>query len=64
MTESQRPEPPLSALEKEGLVQRFEYTWELAWKVLRDFMEHEGVRLETVTPRAVLREAMAEAVAT
>ncbi len=27
-------ERPLSQLEKEGLIQRFEYTWELAWKTL------------------------------
>ena len=24
-------------LEKEGLIQRFEYTQELAWKVIKDF---------------------------
>lgn len=52
-------ERPLSVLEREGLVQRFAYTWELAWKVLSDFLQAEGVVLETVTPRAVLRAALA-----
>jgi len=32
----------LSDLEKEGLVQRFEYTFELAWKTLKDFLESKG----------------------
>jgi len=27
---------------KEGLIQRFEYTHELAWNVLKDFFEHAG----------------------
>jgi nucleotidyltransferase substrate binding protein (TIGR01987 family) len=49
----------LSALEKEGLIQRFEYTWELAWKTLKDFLEAEGIILETVTPAATLKAAFA-----
>lgn len=28
---------------KEGLIQRFEYTHELAWNVLKDFLEDRGV---------------------
>jgi len=27
---------------KEGLIQRFEYTHELAWKVMKDFAEYQG----------------------
>lgn len=27
---------------KEGLIQRFEYTQELAWKVMKDFEEYQG----------------------
>lgn len=33
----------LDVLAKEGLVQRFEYTFELAWKTLKDYLESEGV---------------------
>ena len=45
----------LSVLEKEGLVQRFEYTFELSWKVLKDFLENKGVNVKF--PRDVLKEA-------
>ena len=47
----------LTQLEKEGVIQRFEYTWELAWKTLRDYLEYGGVILETVTPAAVIKAA-------
>ena len=50
-------EAPLTQLEKEGVIQRFEYTMELAWNVMKDYLEHQGVVLEQVTPRAVLRRA-------
>lgn len=49
----------LSQLEKEGVIQRFEYTWELAWKVLNDYLDSVGVVLETITPAAVIRAAFA-----
>ncbi len=48
-----------SALEQEGLIQRFEYTWELAWKVLKDYLDAQGVVLATVTPAAVIKAANA-----
>jgi nucleotidyltransferase substrate binding protein (TIGR01987 family) len=34
---------PLSELEEQGLIQAFEYTHELAWKTLKDFLESRGV---------------------
>ncbi len=34
----------LSRLESQGLIQGFEYTHELAWKTLKDFLEARGVR--------------------
>ncbi|MBO5059041.1 MAG: nucleotidyltransferase substrate binding protein [Prevotella sp.] len=42
ITESDRYFDSLSDLELEGLVQRFEYTFELAWKVLQDLMKYKG----------------------
>lgn len=33
---------PLSKLEKQGMIQSFEYTHELAWKTLKDFLEDRG----------------------
>ncbi|GHT53463.1 nucleotidyltransferase [Bacteroidia bacterium] len=32
----------LTELERNGLVQRFEFTLELAWKTLKDFLEDKG----------------------
>ena len=42
VTESGKSINDLSELEQEGLVQRFEYTFELAWKVLQDLMNYKG----------------------
>jgi nucleotidyltransferase substrate binding protein (TIGR01987 family) len=33
---------PLTELEKQGLIQAFEFTHELAWKTLKDFLESRG----------------------
>ena len=33
---------PLSDLEKQGLIQAFEYTHELAWNCLKDFLTRSG----------------------
>jgi nucleotidyltransferase substrate binding protein (TIGR01987 family) len=32
----------LSKLEQQGLIQGFEFTHELAWNVLKDYLEHKG----------------------
>ena len=47
----------LNELEQEGVIQRFEYTFELAWKTLKDYLEYHGVVLDEVTPRTVIRKA-------
>ena len=35
---------PLSKLEEQGLIKAFEYTHELAWNMLKDFLESRGAR--------------------
>ncbi len=32
----------LNELEKQGLIQSFEYTYELVWNVLKDYFENQG----------------------
>ena len=34
----------LNELEEQGLIQAFEYTHELAWKTLKDFLENRGIQ--------------------
>jgi nucleotidyltransferase substrate binding protein (TIGR01987 family) len=47
----------LSILEKEGMIQCFEFTLELAWKTLKDKMEDDGVILDRISPKMVVKEA-------
>jgi nucleotidyltransferase substrate binding protein (TIGR01987 family) len=49
----------MSDLEKEGVIQRFEYTFELAWKTLKDYLIFNGVIFDQVTPRSVIKHAFA-----
>ncbi len=55
----QKKERGLSTLEKEGVIQRFEYSIELAWKTMKDYLESQNVVFEQITPRAVIKEAIA-----
>ncbi len=50
-------ESEISDLEQEGLIQRFEYTFELSWKLLKDYLESKAV-IERF-PRDVIKEAVA-----
>ena len=36
-------ERELSNLEQQGLIQSFEFTHELAWNVLKDYLEYQGI---------------------
>jgi nucleotidyltransferase substrate binding protein (TIGR01987 family) len=47
---------PLSELEEQGLIQAFEYTYELAWNVLRDFLTYQGSQ-NLYGSRDTIREA-------
>lgn len=35
---------PLSDIEKQGLIKAFEFTHELAWNLLKDFLESKGIQ--------------------
>ena len=45
-----------SDLELEGIIQRFEYTFELGWKTFKDYLENSGVKLGESTPRNVIKK--------
>ena len=49
-------ERELSKLEKQGTIQAFEYTHELAWKMLKDFLEGRG-NTNIYGSRDAIREA-------
>lgn len=48
-------QPQLNKFEAQGLIQCFEYTFELGWKVLKDYLEAQG--LSAPTPRAAIQQA-------
>lgn len=44
-------------LMEEGLIQRFEYTHELAWKVMKDYLEYQGIP-DIVGSRDAIRQTL------
>jgi nucleotidyltransferase substrate binding protein (TIGR01987 family) len=55
LKESLEIEKP-SELERNGIVQRFEFTIDLAWKVMKDFLEEKGFNFKP-SPKDTLRQA-------
>ena len=49
-------ERKLSDLESQGLIQCFEYTHELAWKTLKDYLESQAI-VSLIGSKDVVREA-------
>ena len=46
----------LNELERNGLIQRFEFTLDLSWKVLKDFLEEKGFVFKP-SPKDTIRMA-------
>ena len=49
-------ERELSKLEQQGLIQSFEFTHELAWNVLKDYLENQGI-VNIIGSKDATREA-------
>lgn len=49
----------LNELEQVGLIQCFMFTFELAWKTLKDKMEDDGIVLNKISPKDIVRDAYA-----
>ena len=47
--------PDLNKFEKQGLIQCFEYTFELAWKTTKDYLEAQGFSVKS--PRQTIQLA-------
>lgn len=50
----------LNRLEKEGLIQRFEYSFELAWKLLKDYLDDQGISV--TSPRQTIKTAFSQGI--
>lgn len=44
-------------LEQEGFIKRFEFGLELAWKTIKDKMEFDGIVLDKISPKFILKTA-------
>ncbi len=47
----------LKPIEQEGIIKRFEYTFELSWKTLKDKMQSDGLTIAKVSPKPLLKLA-------
>ena len=55
LLEKYSKEQNLSELEQAGIIQFFEVTFELAWKVLKDYLEKDGFIVKS--PRETIKQA-------
>ena len=55
LLEKYSKEQNLSELEQAGIIQFFEVTFELAWKVLKDYLEKDGFIVKS--PREAIKQA-------
>jgi nucleotidyltransferase substrate binding protein (TIGR01987 family) len=44
---------------RDSIIQRYEYSIELAWKTLKDYLEEEGF-IDVSSPKKVIRQALKE----
>lgn len=47
---------PSSTTLKDGVIQRFEFSYEICWKLMKSYLEDEGIQ-EAKSPKSTIREA-------
>jgi nucleotidyltransferase substrate binding protein (TIGR01987 family) len=50
---------PENTVVRDGVIQRFEFTFELAWKSMKEYMEDQGSTAPLQFPKQVMKEAYA-----
>lgn len=43
----------------DGTLQRYEFTFELAWKTMKDYLEYNGIVEDIASPRGIIQQAFA-----
>ena len=46
---------PISDIVIDGILHRFEFTFELAWKTVKDYLEYLGLTEKTGSPREIIQ---------
>ena len=54
-------EEPATELAIDGVLHRFEFTFELMWKTIKDYLEYIGIVEKTGSPREVIKSAFENA---
>lgn len=49
--------PDKDSLAIDGIIQRYEFTFEIAWKLMKAFMEEEGLMGVCLSPKTTVRQA-------
>lgn len=52
----------LSDLEQQGLIQGFEFTFDLAWKTLQDYLRHHKRPNDNGGPNVIIEQALADGI--
>ena len=47
----------LEPIVQEGIIKRFEFTLELAWKTIKDKMQYDGLIIHKISPKPLLKQA-------
>lgn len=55
-------ERDLSDLEQQGLIQGFEFTFDLAWKTLQDYLRHHKRPNDNGGPNVIINQALADGI--